>query len=174
MPIRAGDRPGPVPHWLWRFLPVGTFREAASFFGEVWVLSKGTSMVQNKKETRSITKVLLTGRENTHRHRPGRGPAWVRPSRPGPGNHFFSFSQLRRHLRPPRRGAAAGGAVLVKGAHANIDFRAQAGPLPDPWRTFAGPRPVLWWCIFSRPVFLWVSRGLASGSGRMDRCLGKR
>ena len=49
--------------------------------------------------------------------------------RPGSGGRYFvRFSSVVRPLRPPRRGAAAGGAVLPQKNQRYIDPRAPAGP----------------------------------------------
>jgi len=62
--------------------------------------------------------------------------------RPGPGRgagvgFLCGFYQVRRLLRPPRRGAA-GGAVLPDKNRIKIDSRTPAGPRPDPGRGGGG------------------------------------
>ena len=75
-------------------------------------------------------------RENIHHHRLGRGPAGARPES---GNRFlYGFYLVGRLLRPPRRGAAAGGTVLPDKNHIEIDSRTPAGPRPDPGHSDGG------------------------------------
>ncbi len=64
--------------------------------------------------------------------------ARVRPA--SGGRLFVVFSRVRRPLRPPRRGAAAGGAASPEKNQRQTDPRTPAGPRPPQgWCTKFGP-----------------------------------